>query len=209
MLEYGRFIVLLGGEKVKELQQKIDFLKEVDQLKQVYRKSFLMDGSRNENDAEHTWHISLMAVILSEYAESNIDLLKVIKMLLIHDIVEIDAGDTFAYDEVGYLDKEEREQKAAERIFGLLPDEQKDHLIELWNEFEKQQSNEAKYASALDRMQPLLQNYYSKGSSWKANGITRNQVLKRNAIIKDASEQLWEYVCQLVEESVELGYLGK
>ncbi|MBM6617561.1 HD domain-containing protein [Bacillus suaedaesalsae] len=193
---------------MRELQQKIDFLREVDKLKQVYRRSFLMDGTRNENDAEHTWHISLMAVILIEYAEENIDLLKVIQMLLIHDIVEIDAGDTFAYDEIGYLDKEEREQEAADRIFGLLPESQKDRMIELWSEFEEQESNEAKYASALDRMQPLLQNFYSKGSSWRPHGITKDQVLKRNACIKEASEELWEYVCKLVDESVELGYLG-
>jgi putative hydrolase of HD superfamily len=192
---------------MQDLHKQIQFLVEVDKLKQIYRRSYLMDSSRNENDAEHTWHISLMAVILFEYAEEGIDLLHVLKMLLIHDIVEIDAGDTFAYDEVGHQDKEEREQRAASRIFGLLPESQRDHFIRLWNEFEEQSTKESKYAAALDRMQPLFQNYYSEGSSWKQFGITKDQVLKRNKGIKDASETLWSYVTEIIDDAVRQGYL--
>jgi putative hydrolase of HD superfamily len=192
---------------MNELRDQIQFIVEVDKLKEVYRKSYLIDKSRNENDAEHSWHISLMAVILFQYAEKGVDLLHVLKMLLIHDIVEIDAGDTFAYDEVGYKDKEEREQKAAKRIFGLLPDSQRQSFIDLWYEYEEQFTKESKFAAALDRMQPLLQNYYTEGSSWKQFGITKSQVLKRNRGIKDASDGLWAYVTELIDDAVRLGYL--
>ncbi len=192
---------------MQKLQQQIQFLVEVDKLKEVYRRSYILNRSRNENDAEHSWHISLMAMILFEYADDDVNLLHVLKMLLIHDIVEIDAGDTFAYDEVGHLDKEERERKAAERIFGLLPLSQKQELMSLWEEYEEQVTKDSIFSAALDRMQPLLQNFYSDGSTWKKYGITKSQVLKKNSCIKDASERLWSYVTMLIDDAVHKGFL--
>jgi putative hydrolase of HD superfamily len=190
------------------LQKQIAFLVEVDKLKEVYRRSVLMDKSRHENDAEHSWHLAMMALILSDYAnEKNISLLHVVKMLLIHDIVEIDAGDTFCYDEKGYEDKAEREQKAADRIFGMLPEEQANEIHALWREFEKRETPEARFAAALDRLQPLLHNYFTEGYSWKKNNVTSDKVLQRNTIIAEGSEELWQYAKTLIEDAVEKGYL--
>ncbi|MBP3950439.1 HD domain-containing protein [Bacillus suaedae] len=191
------------------LMKQIEFIVEIDKLKSIYRQSFIMDGSRQENDAEHTWHLSMMAIILLEHANESLSIVRVLKMLFIHDIVEIDAGDTFAYDTTGYLDKFEREKAAAERIYGLLPIDQRDELFALWIEFEEGNTAEAQFAAAVDRLQPLLHNFYTEGKSWRKHGITREMVLDRNKHIALGSKKLWNYAQKLIDEAVEKGYLAK
>lgn len=190
--------------------KQMDFIIEVDKLKSIYRQTTLIDKSRHENDAEHSWHLAMMALLLSEYADrDNIDLLKVIKMVIIHDLVEIDAGDTFAYDLDGYKDKEEREKKAANRIFGLLPKDQFEEIYNLWQEFEEAQTDEAKFAVALDRTQPMLHNYYTDGGTWKEHNVTLGQVLKRFEGIQKGSKVLGGFVKDIVDESVKREYIKK
>ncbi|MCM3038341.1 HD domain-containing protein [Paenibacillus motobuensis] len=194
--------------QVERLQKQIEFIKEIDKLKHILRQTVLMDASRQENDAEHTWHLAMMAMVLLEHTpEPRPNLSKVLKMLLVHDIVEIDAGDTFAYDTAGYEDKQEREMKAAERVFGLLPEDQKQELISLWLEFEERQSLEAKYAAAIDRIQPLLHNYYTGGLSWKKHGVRSSQVLDRISGVADIAPSLYELVIGLIQDAVQKGYL--
>ncbi|WJH35481.1 HD domain-containing protein [Paenibacillus sp. CC-CFT747] len=190
------------------LAQQIQFVVEIDKLKQVVRRARLMDDSRYENDAEHSWHQAAMAMVLAEHAnDAQVDRFRVMRMLVIHDLVEIDAGDTFAYDVTGHLDKAEREQKAADRLFGMLPPDQAQELRGLWDEFEERVTPEARFAAALDRFQPLLHNYHTQGHTWKKFGITAEMVLSRNASIAEGSEALWAYARRLIEESVEKGYL--
>ncbi|HEU5140071.1 MAG TPA: HD domain-containing protein [Bacillales bacterium] len=189
-------------------KKQLDFIIEIDKLKNIYRQTILIDGSRRENDAEHSWHLAMMVMLLSDHAnERGLDLLHSMKMVLIHDLVEIDAGDTFAYDEKGYEDKDEREQKAADRLFGLLPEEQGREIYGLWREFEERTTPEARFAAALDRFQPLLHNYYTEGASWKKHGITSNQVLERNKQIAEGSKDLWAFAEDLIRDAVEKGYL--
>jgi putative hydrolase of HD superfamily len=190
------------------LDIQLGFVLEVEQLKQVFRQTLLPGDRRPENDAEHSWHLSLMAILLVEYADAEVDLMKVLKMLLIHDVVEIDAGDTFAYDEVGNRDKAEREQKAADRLFGLLPDDQAGEMRALWDEFEERQSAEARYAASLDRLQPLLLNFHTEGSAWRRHGITKAQVLARNEHIREGAPALWDFARRMIDEAVEKGYLA-
>jgi putative hydrolase of HD superfamily len=189
----------------------MDFIVEVDKLRGIYRASRIMhEPERRENDAEHSWHIALMAMILSEYAnEPDIDLLTVIKMLLIHDIVEIDAGDTFVYDEQAKLTQAEREERAAARLFGLLPEDQRTELYRLWKEFEEKQTPEARFAAAIDRLQPLLANVNTEGASWKEHGVTNDRVLAVNGRIEQGSEALWQYARRLIDHAVEHGYLAE
>jgi len=189
------------------LETQLDFILEVDKLKQVLRQTVLIADRRPENDAEHSWHLSLMAVLLVEHAASEVDLLKVLRMLLIHDLVEIDAGDTFAYDEVGNRDKAEREQRAATRIFGLLPEDQAQRYRAIWDEFEERHTAEARYAAALDRLQPLLLNFHTEGAAWRKHGISRAQVLARNEHIGEGAPALWQRARRLIDEAVTLGYL--
>lgn len=192
----------------QNLNQQIQFIIEIDKLKSVLRQTILMDGSRNENDAEHSWHLAMMAILLSEHAnDKQLDVFRVMKMVLIHDLVEIDAGDTFAYDEKGYQDKAEREEKAADRIFNFLPAEQAEEIYQLWREFEDRQTPEARFAAALDRFQPLLHNFETEGYSWKKHGVTSTRVLKRNRAIAEGSETLWAFAEQLICDAVEKGYL--
>lgn len=192
----------------ERLTGQISFLVEIDKLKNVLRKTFLMDKSRLENTAEHSWHVSLMAVVLLEHAnDPELDLHRIIRMLLLHDLVEIDAGDTFAYDSQGYLDKEEREQAAADRLFGLLPEDQREEWMSLWREFEDGQTNEAKYAAALDRLQPVIHNHYTGGVSWLKNGIVKSQVLKRLDPVREASDTLWKFTQEIVQRSIDQGIL--
>ena len=189
------------------LNRQIDFLLEIDQLKQVLRQSLLTGDRRRENDAEHSWHLCIMAVVLAEYAADEFDLLRTLKMLLIHDLVEIDAGDTFAYDTEAHADKEEREQKAAERIFKLLPSDQARELRDLWDEFELRQTPEARYAAALDRLQPLLLNFHTGGAGWRRHGIRKDQVIEYNRHMKDGAPALWTYARDMIERAVEEGIL--
>lgn len=191
------------------LQHQIAFLMEIDKLKQVFRQTYLLDESRRENDAEHSWHFAMFALILSEYAPHPVDLLKVMKMALIHDIVEIDAGDTFLYDVAGNKDKAEREEKAAERIFGLLPDDQRADIRALWEEFEEKKTPEARFAGAVDRLHPFLHNIYTDGRTWREHGISAKQVLNRNRPIEDGAPDLWDMAQQLIEEAVMKGHVAR
>ena len=192
----------------ERLGQQIGFIVEIDKLKQIFRQTLLLADRRQENDAEHSWHLSLMAVLLAEHAvETDIDILRVVKMLLVHDLVEIDAGDTFAYDAEAHKDKEEREMKAAERIFNLLPSDQARILRGLWDEFEARQTPEARYAAALDRLQPVLMNLHGGGDDWRLHGITKSQVIAYNRHIEEGAPSLWEYVRKSVDEAVERGIL--
>ncbi|CAL1240687.1 Putative hydrolase of HD superfamily [Candidatus Methylocalor cossyra] len=189
------------------LKQQIAFIVELDRLKTVLRQSWLTDGGRRENSAEHSWHIALMGLVLAEYANAPVNLPRVIAMLLVHDVVEIDAGDVLVYDEAGNLDKAERERRAAARIYGLLPPDQARELCALWEEFEAQRTDEAKFAAALDRLMPLLHNFLTEGRTWRQHGITADRVLARNAAIGEGSTALWRYARELIEEAVERGYL--
>ncbi len=190
-------------------EQQLRFIQEIDRLKQILRRTFLMDGSRRENDAEHSWHLAVMAMLLAEYAtDSQLDANRVIKMVIVHDLVEIDAGDTYLYDERAGEDKSERELRAADRIFGLLPEDQASELRALWEEFEARATPEARFALALDRFQPLFHNYCTKGISWQQHGVTSQQVLRRLAVMQDGSPPLWDYAQRLIRESVEKGYLA-
>ncbi len=189
------------------LQRQIEFVAEIDRLKSVFRQSFLLDGSRSENDVEHSWHIAMMAMMLSEYADERVDQLRVVKMLLIHDIVEIDAGDVFVYDAEANNGKEDREKTAADRLFNILPPDQAAEMRALWDEYEERRTPEAKFAMAMDRLQPMLQNYFTQGKSWRAHDVTARQVLAVNARIQEGSEALWEYAQRIVSESVKKGYI--
>jgi putative hydrolase of HD superfamily len=190
----------------QRLAQQLQFIIEVDKLKGVLRQTLLTDASRQENSAEHSWHIALMAVLLAEYAPQPVDLLKVIKMLLIHDVVEIDAGDTFCYDAEGHIDKAAREAQAAQRLFGLLPSDQAGELRQLWNEFEAQETEEAQFAAALDRIQPFLNNQQTQGGTWKKYGIERSQVMQRMAPV-EYTPKIWDWLQQAVEDCIRAGYL--
>jgi len=190
---------------MERLEQQMEFIMEVDQLKNIYRQTYITDGSRKENDSEHSWHLALMAMLLSEHANEEIDALKVMSMLLIHDIVEIDAGDTYAYDEEGKASQREREEKAADRIFNILPKDQAKKCIELWHEFEDNQTAEARFATALDHCQPTLLNHRAGGKSWEEHGIKLSQVLKRNEETPLGSESIWSYQRAVIEENVNKG----
>jgi putative hydrolase of HD superfamily len=190
------------------LRGQVAFLREIDKLKQVGRQTPLMDGSRKENSAEHSWHIATMVLFLGEHArEKNLDELLVIKMLLVHDIVEVDAGDTFCYDREGLKDQAEREQRAADRLFGLLPADQCAEFRSLWDEFEARETAEAKFAHAIDRVQPMLHNYFTNGASWREHRVTKDMVLDRNGPIEDGSQALWDYITTLVDDAVDQGIL--
>jgi len=191
------------------LDEQIQFLIEIDKLKTIERKGKIISGTRLENDAEHSWHLAMMALILHRQANEEVDLFRVIKMLLVHDLVEIDAGDTFAYDTAGHLDKAERESKAADRLFGMLPQEQGEELMELWLEFERKETKEARFAASLDRLQPLIHNHLNQGDTWRKYGITSEQVMNRNREIANGSEKLWHYAQALIQSSVEKGILQK
>ncbi|MGG6269748.1 HD domain-containing protein [Leptolyngbya sp. AN03gr2] len=191
------------------LQAQIQFIVEIDKLKHVFRQTLLMDKSRRENDAEHSWHLAMMAIVLSEYADSQVNLLRVLKMVLIHDLVEIDAGDTFCYDAIALQDQSDREQKAADRLFGMLPENIGEELRTLWEEFEAKETLDAQFAAALDRLQPLLHNYYTQGGTWKMANVTEAQVRKRMAPVSICSPVLGEFVDSLIEDAIRQGFILK
>jgi putative hydrolase of HD superfamily len=199
----------LGGPPTDgRLARQMDFIREIDKLKCVFRRTLLMDGSRYENDAEHSWHLAVMAVLLKEYAnEPDLDLERVIKLVLVHDLVEIDAGDTYCYDEAGHHDKAAREQAAANRIFALLPEDQGAGLRVLWEEFEARETPEARFAAALDRVQPLLHNYFTGGQIWAKHGIGSGKVRERNQHVEEGSRELWHYAESLIRDAVKQGFL--
>lgn len=175
------------------LSQQMAFIKEIDKEKKIGRQTYLTDASRKENDAEHAWHMAIMAFLLAEYANEEIDVLKTMVMLLIHDLVEIDAGDTFAYDEEGKKTQAAREQKAADRIFSMLPEDQGKKLLEIWKEFEARETNEAKFARTMDNIQPLVLQHASGGRAWTEHQIAHSQVMGRNARTAEGSDILWKY----------------
>lgn len=189
------------------LEEQLKFIVEIDQLKSVLRRSLLCDASRRENSAEHSWHLAAMAALLTEYAAEPVDVVRVLKMLLVHDVVEIDAGDTYAYDPQANETREAREQQAADRIFGLLPQDQATEIRRLWDEFEAGSTPESRYALALDRLQPLLLNFHSDGISWKQHGVTAAAVIQRMQPIKTATPHLWSVVENIVNEATTRGLL--
>lgn len=188
--------------------QQREFILAVDKLKGVERVSRLTDDSRAENSAEHSWHIAVMAMTLHEYAAEPVDPLHVVRLLLVHDIVEIDAGDTCCYDADGYADKEERERNAAVRLFGMLPDDQSSQFLALWEEFEAMRTPAALFANAVDRLQPFLLGRHRDNGEWTFRARTREQILTRMAPVRDASPQLWPYIEAVVEEAFESGRYG-
>jgi putative hydrolase of HD superfamily len=196
-----------GGER---LAQIMEFIREVDKLKHVYRKTLLMDGSRYENDAEHSWHLALMAVLLAEYANvPGLNVSRVMEMVLVHDLVEIDAGDTYCYDDAGNLSKAARERVAADRVFGLLPADIGSRVRGLWEEFEARITPEAKFAAALDRVQPLMHNYFTGGVVWRNHGVGCEKVRDRNHHVVDGSVVLWEYAESLIRQAVDDSLLAR
>ena len=191
------------------LLKQIDFIKEIDKIKYVQRRTKLFNSNRPENDAEHSWHLAMMVLVLAEHSNETLDIVKTLKMVLIHDIVEIDAGDTFIYDAAKAHTNTEEERLAAERIFGLLPPGQAEEFIAVWEEFEAGKTKEARFARSVDRLQPLLQNLSNNGGTWTEFGIDYEKVYQKKKVIKQGSQLLWDYAKNLINESVEKGILKK
>ena len=194
---------------IENLAQQIAFIKEIDKLKYIKRKTCLFNSTRNENDAEHSWHLAMMALVLSGQSNEKVDLLKVIKMLLIHDIVEIDAGDTFLFDTTKNHTNTDEELVAAKRIFGLLPEEQAAELITIWEEFEAGESAEAKFAKAMDRFAPMMQNASNNGGTWAEFNVPYETIIEKKKRIKEGSEVVWDYAKDLVDQSLAKGKINK
>lgn len=197
------------NNKTNNIEKQVAFIKEIDKVKFILRQSKLFNSDRRENDAEHSWHLAVMAIVLAEHSDKPIDLLKVLKMVLIHDIVEIDAGDTFFYSATANHDNREEELAAAKRIFGILPEEQAEEFIAIWEEFENAETDEAKFAKTLDRFEPLLQDAVNDGGSWAEYDVPYQNVYDMNKTIKNGSTTLWNYADNLLDESVEKGFLKK
>ena len=195
--------------KTDNFLKQVDFIKEIDKLKYIQRKTRLFNSNRHENDAEHSWHLAMMTIVLAEHSDVPIDVLKVLKMVLIHDIVEIDAGDTFIYDSQKNHTNTDEELAAAKRIFGLLPKEQADEFIAVWEEFEAGLTNEAKFARAMDRFEPLLQNTSNDGGTWVEFDVDYQQVYDKKKAIKNGSTTIWNYAESLINQSVDRGILKK
>lgn len=191
----------------ERLKKQIEFLVEIDKMKNVFRRTVLIDSSRRENDAEHSWHFAMLALILNEYCSEAIDVSRVIKIALCHDLVEIYAGDTFAYDSEAHKDKQDREKEAADKLFSLLPEDEGREIMDLWIEFENKETPESRFANVCDRFQPLIHNYLTNGHTWKEGGVRSEQVLERMSIIKDTAPELWKAVTGIVRESVKSGIL--
>lgn len=191
------------------LLMQINFIKEIDKLKYIQRRTKLFNSDRHENDAEHSWHLAMMTIVLSEHSDKTINVLKVLKMVLIHDIVEIDAGDTFIYDTSKCHTNTQEELRAAKRIFGLLPEEQAKEFIAIWEEFEEGVTDEAKFARSMDRFEPLLQNTSNNGGTWSEFDVDYQKVYEKKKAIKNGSSSIWAYAEGLIDESVEKGILTK
>lgn len=195
---------------MERLKKQMAFIREIDKEKQIFRQTYISDGQRKENDAEHAWHMAIMIFLLSEYANEEIDVLKTIRMILIHDIVEIDAGDTYAYDDAAKATQHEREEAAANRIFGVLPEDQGQELKALWEEFEAGETKEARFARTMDNVQPLLLNDATDGKAWEEHEVPLSKILKRNERTALGSEVLWEYSRdELIKKNVEAGHIVK
>lgn len=192
----------------ERLEKQLDFIREIDKEKQIFRQTYVSDGTRKENDAEHAWHMAVMTFLLKEYANEEIDVLKTIQMILIHDVVEIDAGDTYAYDEVAKTTQREREEKSAARLFGLLPEEQGKEMLALWEEFEAGETPEAKFARSMDNFQPMMLNDATDGKAWMEHEVAVSKILKRNERTPRGAETLWEYGKEnYIEKHVNLGHI--
>lgn len=190
------------------LREQLTFVAELDRLKTVLRQTPLTDGSRRENAAEHSWHLAVMALVLREHAGADqLDTARVVRMLLVHDVVEIDAGDTYRYDREGMQDKRDRERRAAKRLFGMLPDDQAQRLKNLWEEFEARRTPEARFAAALDRLQPLLHNFLTEGRSWREHGISLDRVIEQNRSLREGAPAIWRRVRTMLDRAVERGHL--
>jgi putative hydrolase of HD superfamily len=189
------------------LDQQMAFIVELDKLKAVLRQNLITIGLRRETTAEHSWHLGTMALVLADHAEPGVDLLRVLKMLLIHDLVEIDAGDSFLYDAAARAGAAAREQAAAERLYGLLPPDLAAELRALWDEFEAATTRDARFARALDQLQPVLLNYHTEGGSWRANGVAGAEVLAKKAVIADGAPALWRYAEALIRDAIAKGWL--
>ncbi|HHX8510768.1 TPA: HD domain-containing protein [Vibrio diabolicus] len=193
---------------MERLEKQLALVIELDKLKSILRRTRVKSAEgRLENSGEHSWHVALMAILMEEHANAPVDICRVIKMLLIHDVVEIDAGDTFVYDTAASQEQAEKEIRAAERLFGMLPSDQEQELLALWHEFEAAQTDDAKYAKALDRLIPMLLNYHNNGQSWKEHGVSREQALTLNKRIEFGSVTLWDKAKELIEEATEKGWL--
>ena len=191
----------------ERIKQQMEFSLEIDKVKNIFRQTHLSGHGRNENDAEHSWHMAVMAYLLKEYANEEIDIAKVMLMCLIHDIVEIDAGDTYAYDEVNLLTQKAREDAAKERIFSILPTEQKEEFIALFDEFEAYETPESKFAHAMDNLQPLMLNHSNGGSDWREHKVSAEKVYNRQSKTKLGSEKLFEVTDQMIQENILKGNL--
>jgi putative hydrolases of HD superfamily len=201
-------LVANSESPAERLARQIEFIAECDKLKEIFRQTLNTQSRRAENDAEHSWHLCLCVIVLAEHANTPIDVLRVLKMVIIHDLVEIDAGDTFGYDTAGQVDQHARECVAADRIFGLLPSNQGAEFRALWDEFEAQQTPEAKFALSVDRLQPVLLNSRTEGGGWKRHGVTHDRVVARNSKIALGSAQLWRYVEPMIQRAVDRGHLA-
>lgn len=194
-------------KKQERLKRQMEFIIEADKVKNIFRQTYLADGKRKENDAEHSWHLALAAVLLKEHMEEEVDITKVMMMVLIHDLVEIDAGDTYAYDDEAAKSKREREEKAADRIFGILPEDQGQMFRNPWEEFEAYETPEAKFAHLLDNFQPLLLNDASDGKSWVEHGVHKSQICRRNRRIPETSADIWEAMSDIIDKHIEKGHV--
>lgn len=190
---------------MERIEQQVAFAVEIDKVKNIFRQTWLSDGKRKENDAEHAWHAALMAVLLAEYSNEPVDTLKVVKMLLIHDLVEIDAGDSYAYDEAAQATAHEREQKAADRIFGMLPKDQEEEFRSLWDEFEEYETPESRFAHVMDNFQPLLLNDAADGKGWREHQVKRANIEKRNRKTPEGSKTISEYIEKVIDRNIEKG----
>lgn len=189
------------------IQQQYAFLAECLKLVEIKRQTLLPASRRRENDAEHSWHLCLMTITLAEHSNVPVDLVRVLRMLVIHDLVEIDAGDTYAYDTAGMVGQAEREARAADRIFGLLPKDQGAELRACWEEFEARQTPEARFAAAIDRLQPVLLNILTDGEKWRENGVTRAKVIARNQHAREGAEAVWAHALAMLDDAVARGVL--
>lgn len=196
-----------GFVKDEKLKKQLKFILVIDNMKNIFRRNLLADGSRRENDAEHSWSLAMLAMLFEEYSAEKVDMEKTLKIALVHDLVEVYAGDTFAYDLKGNEDKLERETKAAQKLFEILEPEQGGEIRDLWNEFEEKKTPEARYANAIDRVQPLINNYMTDGYTWKDGDVHAPQIYKRNEIVRTAAPELWELVEGIVDDSIESGIL--
>ncbi len=191
----------------ERFEQQLHFLREIDRMKQIARQTLLMDGSRVENDAEHSWHMAVCAMLFAEYAEQEIDLARVLKMALLHDVVEVYAGDTYVYDAQAVRTQKAREQAAAERLFGLLPEDQSAEFRAIWDEFDRKETSESKFANAVDAFMPNYHNYVTNGEKWQEHGVTKQMVLGRNTFMREGASELWDAMMRFTEDAVKQGYL--